>query len=249
MNNKSNQFIRRKKRKKVIKRLILGLFVIIVGIIIFVYKSPMFNLKKINITGLVTLTNESLQEKLKYNIGQNIFTIDYNEIEKELKENPYINEIKINKKGINTLNINIKENRIAYYFESDGKIKAINNEGIIVEELATMDDRNLIKLIGIDLAGKGVGDKISDDANLSGTLEKFYNIIEAMPQEYVFSQIDIEDLNNIVCYIGNVEIIIGDNSSLIDKMNLALNAMEQGVISKGYIDMSFNGPPVIKQIN
>ena len=56
-------------------------------------------------------------------------------------------------------------------------------------------------------------------------------------------------MNNIVCYIQNVEIMIGDSSDLIDKMNLALNAIEQGVISKGYIDMSFNGPPVIKQIN
>ena len=171
------------------------------------------------------------------------------EKEKELRENPYIKEIKVNKKGINSLKINIKENKIAYYFESDGKIKAINNEGVVVEELAAMDDRNLIKLIGIDLSGKVVGDKISDDVNIPDTLEKFYNIIEAMPQEYVFSQIDIEDLNNIVCYIQNVEIMIGDSSDLIDKMNLALNAIEQGVISKGYIDMSFNGPPVIKQIN
>lgn len=249
MNKKSNKFIKRKKRNKVIKRLILGLFVIIIGIIIFIYKSPIFNLKKIKISGLVTLSNESLQEKLKYHIGQNIFTIDYNEIEKELKENPYIKEIKVSKKGINTLNINIKENKIAYYFESDGKIKAIDNEGVIVEELATMDDRKLIKLIGIDLSNKSVGDKISDDINLPDTLEKFYNIIEVMPQEYVFSQINIEDLNNIVCCVENVEIKIGDISNLIDKMNLALNAIEQGVISKGYIDMSFNGPPVIKEIN
>ncbi|MCR1949718.1 FtsQ-type POTRA domain-containing protein [Clostridium sp. DSM 100503] len=249
MNNKSNKFIRRKKRNKIIKRLILGLFVIIVGIIIFIYKSPIFNLKKIDITGLVTLSNESLQENLKYYIGQNIFTIDYNEIEKELKENPYIKEIKVNKKGINSLNINIKENKIAYYFESDGKIKAINNEGVIVEELDKMNDRNLIKLTGIDLSGKTVGDKISDNINILDTLEKFYNIIEVMPQEYIFSQIEIENLNNIVCYIGNIEIMIGDSSDLTDKMNLALNAIEQGVISKGYIDMSFNGPAVIKQIN
>ncbi len=249
MNNKSNKFIRRKKRNKIIKRLILGLFVIIVGIIIFIYKSPIFNLKKIDITGLVTLSNESLQENLKYYIGQNIFTIDYNEIEKELKENPYIKEIKVNKKGINSLNINIKENKIAYYFESDGKIKAINNEGVIVEELDKMNDRNLIKLTGIDLSGKTVGDKISDNINIPDTLEKFYNIIEVMPQEYIFSQIEIENLNNIVCYIGNIEIMIGDSSDLTDKMNLALNAIEQGVISKGYIDMSFNGPAVIKQIN
>lgn len=247
--NSKNQFIRRKKKKKVIKRLILALFVFTIGIIIFIYKSPVFNLKKINLTGLVTLTNESLQEKLKYNIGQNIFTIDYNEIEKELKENPYIKEIKITKKGINSLNINIKENKIAYYFESEGKLKAINNEGIIVEELDSLEGRNLIMLTGADLTEKTVGDKVTDNPNLKNVLEKFYQIIELMPQEYVFSKIDIKDINNIVCYIGNVEIIIGDITNLADKMNLALNAIEQGVISKGYIDMSFNGPPVIKQID
>lgn len=247
--NSKNQFIRRKKKKKVIKRLILALFVFTIGIIIFIYKSPVFNLKKINLTGLVTLTNESLQEKLKYNIGQNIFTIDYNEIEKELKENPYIKEIKITKKGINSLNINIKENKIAYYFESEGKLKAINNEGIIVEELASLEGRNLIMLTGADLTQKTVGNKVSDNPNLKNVLEKFYQIIELMPQEYIFSKIDIKDINNIVCYIGNVEIIIGDITNVTDKMNLALNAIEQGVISKGYIDMSFNGPPVIKQID
>lgn len=247
--NSKNQFIRRKKKKKVIKRLILALFVFTIGIIIFIYKSPVFNLKKINLTGLVTLTNESLQEKLKYNIGQNIFTIDYNEIEKELKENPYVKEIKITKKGINSLNINIKENKIAYYFESEGKLKAINNEGIIVEELDSLEGRNLIMLTGADLTEKTVGDKVTDNPNLKNVLEKFYQIIELMPQEYVFSKIDIKDINNIVCYIGNVEIIIGDITNLADKMNLALNAIEQGVISKGYIDMSFNGPPVIKQID
>lgn len=247
--NSKNQFIRRKKKKKVIKRLILALFVFTIGIIIFIYKSPVFNLKKINLTGLVTLTNESLQEKLKYNIGQNIFTIDYNEIEKELKENPYIKEIKITKKGINSLNINIKENKIAYYFESEGKLKAINNEGIIVEELDSLEGRNLIMLTGADLTQKTVGNKVSDNPNLKNVLEKFYQIIELMPQEYIFSKIDIKDINNIVCYIGNVEIIIGDITNVTDKMNLALNAIEQGVISKGYIDMSFNGPPVIKQID
>lgn len=247
--NNTNQFIRRKRKKKVIKRLILALFVFTIGIIIFIYKSPVFNLKKINLTGLVTLTNESLQEKLKYNIGQNIFTIDYNEIEKELKENPYVKEIKITKKGINSLNINIKENKIAYYFESEGKLKAINNEGIIVEELDSLEGRNLIMLTGVDLIEKTVGDKVSDNTNLKNVLEKFYQIIEVMPQEYIFSKIDVEDINNIVCYIGNVKIIIGDSTNLVDKMNLALNAIEQGVISKGYIDISFNGQPVIKQIN
>ncbi|MGG7143688.1 cell division protein FtsQ/DivIB [Clostridium nigeriense] len=247
MNTKVNKFVRKKKKKKIVKRIILGFFVFIIGIVIFIYKAPLFNLKKININGLVTITNESLQEKLKYNIGKNIFTIDYSKIEKDLKENPYINEVKIRKKGINQISIDIVENNIAYYFESNGKIKSINNDGVIVEEVDSLEGRNLTKLTGLDLTEKGVGDKITEDKKLPEVLGTFYKMIEVMPEEFYFSEINIFDLNDIVCYIGDVEVILGDSSDLIDKVNIALNLIEQGIISKGYIDMSFNGAPVIKQ--
>ena len=247
MNNNVNKFVKKKRKKKIIRRIILGFFVFIIGIIIFIYKAPIFNLKKIDISGLVTITNESLQEKLKYNIGQNIFTINYSKIEKDLKENPYIKEVKIRKKGINKIGIDIVENNIAYYFESNGKIKSINNEGVIVEEVENLDGRNLTKLTGIDLTEKVIGDKITEDYELPEVLDTFYKMIEVMPEEFYFSEINISDLNYIICYIGDVEIKLGDSSDLIDKVNIALNLIENGTISKGYIDMSFNGSPVIKQ--
>ena len=247
MNNNVNKFVKKKRKKKIIRRIILGFFVFIIGIIIFIYKAPIFNLKKIDINGLVTITNESLQEKLKYNIGQNIFTINYSKIEKDIKENPYIKEVKIRKKGINKIGIDIVENNIAYYFESNGKIKSINNEGVIVEEVENLDGRNLTKLTGIDLTEKGIGDKITEDYELPEVLDTFYKMIEVMPEEFYFSEINISDLNYIICYIGDVEIKLGDSSDLIDKVNIALNLIENGTISKGYIDMSFNGSPVIKQ--
>ena len=247
MNTNVNKFVIKKRRKKTIKKVILGLFIFIIGIIIFIYKAPIFNLKKINISGLVTLSNESLQEKLKYNIGQNIFTVDYIKIEKDLKENPYIKEIKISKKGINKININVVENKIAYYLNSNESFKAINNEGIVVEEINSLDDRSLSKLTGIDVSEKKIGDKISEDTQITFVLDTFYKMIEVIPEELKFSEINILDLNNISCYIGNVEIILGDSSNLLDKMNIALNIIEQGIITKGYIDMSFDGAPVIKQ--
>lgn len=247
MNNNVNKFVKKKRKKKIIRRIILGFFVFIIGIIIFIYKAPIFNLKKIDINGLVTITNESLQEKLKYNIGQNIFTINYSKIEKDLKENPYIKEVKIRKKGINKIGIDIVENNIAYYFESNGKIKSINNEGVIVEEVENLDGRNLTKLTGIDLTEKVIGDKITEDYELPEVLDTFYKMIEVMPEEFYFSEINISDLNYIISYIGDVEIKLGDSSDLIDKVNIALNLIENGTISKGYIDMSFNGSPVIKQ--
>lgn len=248
MNTNVNKFLIKKRRKKLVKRIILGLFLFILGIIIFIYKAPIFNLKKINITGLVTISNESLQEKLKYNLGQNIFTLDYNKIEKELKSNPYIQEVKIRKNGISSISINVVENKIAFYLISNDKIKAINNEGVIVEEIDSLGDRKLTKLSGVDVSEKEVGSKILDSNELSEVLDTFYKMIEVIPEELKISEINILDLNNIICYIGNVEIILGDSLDLMNKVNIALNLIEQGTITKGHIDLSFEGPPVIKQI-
>ncbi len=248
MNTNVNKFLIKKRRKKLVKRIILGLFLFILGIIIFIYKAPIFNLKKINITGLVTISNESLQEKLKYNLGQNIFTLDYNKIEKELKSNPYIQEVKIRKNGISSISINVVENKIAFYLISNDKIKAINNEGVIIEEIDSLGDRKLTKLSGVDVSEKEVGSKILDSNELSEVLDTFYKMIEVIPEELKISEINILDLNNIICYIGNVEIILGDSLDLMNKVNIALNLIEQGTITKGYIDLSFEGPPVIKQI-
>lgn len=247
MNTDLNKLITKKRRKKMIKRIILGLFIFILGIIIFIYKAPIFNLKKIKINGLVTISEESLQEKLKYNIGINIFGIDYNKIEKDLEDNPYIKEVKISKNGVNSININVTENKIAFYLASDNKIKTINNDGIIVEEVDSINERRLTKLSGIDVSEKTIGNKIQDDDKLSKVLDNFYKMIEVIPKELEISEINIFDLNNIICYVRDVEIILGDSVDLIDKMNIALNLIEQGTITKGYINLSFEGSPVIKQ--
>ncbi len=247
MNTDLNKLITKKRRKKLIKRIILGLFIFILGIIIFIYKAPIFNLKKIKINGLVTISEESLQEKLKYNIVINIFGIDYNKIEKDLEDNPYIKEVKISKNGVNSININVTENKIAFYLASDNKIKTINNDGIIVEEVDSINERRLTKLSGIDVSEKTIGNKIQDDDKLSKVLDNFYKMIEVIPKELEISEINIFDLNNIICYVRDVEIILGDSVDLIDKMNIALNLIEQGTITKGYINLSFEGSPVIKQ--
>ena len=246
MNKNIKEYVKKKKRRKKIKKIILFIFVIIIGLVIFVYKSTLFNMKKINIYGLVNLNEEEIQETIKYTIGQNIFTIKYNKIKADLKENPYINSVKISKKGINTLKIEIEENKISYYYQNGEVIKTINNEGVISEEIKSLEGRNLIKLTGIDLSEKNIGETISDNNKLSSILENFYKMKEVMPENYSFSEININNINDIKCKIGEVEVIIGNDENLMDKINLALNLMDQGIIKKGYIDASFEGPPVIK---
>ncbi|MBU5454608.1 cell division protein FtsQ/DivIB [Caproiciproducens sp. MSJ-32] len=246
----SSSFIKKRRRKKLIKKFTLGFLVIVVGIIIFIYKAPIFNLKDIKVNGLVTLTKETIQEMLKYEIGQNIFTINYKEMENTLKENPYIKSVKITKNGINSLDIKIEENKIGFYSLRDNTIFTINNEGIIVEELTTIEDKNLIKIEGIDLTNKSIGQKILDDKNVSLILDEFYRMEEVIREYYQISKLNLENINNISCYIEDIKIILGNKNNLQEKMNLALNIIEQEFTekgySKGYIDLSFEGNPVMK---
>lgn len=243
---KTNPLIKKRRRKRLIKRLTIGLFVMIIGIIIFIYKSPIFNLSKINITGLVSIKNESLQEVLKYEIGQNIFTIDYKEMEELLLSNKYIKSINIKKSSINSLKIEVIENEIGFYSEYKGDMIIINNQGEIVEAVNTIEGKNLLKLEGVNLEGLNIGDKISTNKEISIVLNDFYNMQKELKDLYKITNININDINKISCYIGDVNVILGNYEDIIPNMNLALNAIEQKVITKGYIDMSFDGIPVIK---
>jgi len=243
---KANPLIRKRRRKKLIKRFTIGVFVIIIGIIIFIYQSPLFKLSKINITGLVTIKNESLQEVLKYEIGQNIFTINYKEMENTILNNKYIKSVKIKKSGINSLEIAIVENEIGFYVEYNDDIYIINNQGEIVEVVDSIEDKNLLKLEGVSLEGLKVGDKINSSSELSKILDNFYNMQKELKDLYNITNININNSEKISCNIGEINIILGNYENMINNMNLALNAIEQKVITKGYIDMRIEGMPVIK---
>lgn len=247
MSKKANEFINKKKRKKALKRLSFASFIVIIGIFIFIYKAPIFNIKNISFSGIITLNEEELKSSLNAYKGKNIYTVNYKDIENVILKNPYINEVSIKKNGINELSIKIKENEIAFYIDGEDEDKIINNNMILVEKVHSVEGRSLIKLIGIEENNKGVGEKVSDNQYIEKILKDFYPIIEEMPSEHKFQYLDVSDITNVKGQIGEVRILFGDTENLIDKMNIVLNAIDQGVISKGYIDLSFDGPAVIKQ--
>ena len=181
MNKKAQEFIRKKKRKKALRKLAVAIFIFIIALVIFIYKSPIFNLKTINFEGIITLNEEELQENLREFNGKNIFTINYDKIKSKIKQNPYISEVSVEKDGVNSLNITIKENKIAFYIE-DGETKnIINNDLVLVEKVPSIEGRNLVKLLGIKAEVNEIGKKIIDNNHLTKILNDFYPIIVNMP--------------------------------------------------------------------
>lgn len=244
--NKAQQFIRLKRRKRMIKRLCIASIILVIAIILFIYKAPIFNVKQIIFNGITTVNEKELQDGLKEYVGKNIFTVDYKKIREKILENPYIKEVTINKKSNTILNISIEEGKVAYYIQEGETYKAITNDGFYVEQLKTLEGRNLVDIIGAKDNGKEVGQKIIDDENTSEILNAFHPILKSNISELRIEKLDISDILNIKGYIKGVEILFGDNEDLVGKINKVLNILEQKKIQKGYIDVSFNGPPVVE---
>lgn len=242
------KFIKAKKRKKLIKKLILITIVLVVGGFIFITKASIFNIKAITFKGNVTISSEVLLSGISDRIGLNIFTVNEKEIKEEVLKNKYVSSVNIKRKGINTLEVNITEEAPVYYIDNGVKLLVINNDLKVLEEVDNIDGRNLVEIKGIDISAKDDESRVDEFNSYKSILANFYPFISKNRESIYFSSLDVSNIVNIIGYIGNVEIFFGDDSDLYNKMENVYRIMldDKINIAKGYINVSFNGSPVIK---
>lgn len=242
------KFIKAKKRKKLIKKLTLITTVIVVGGFIFITKAPIFNIKAITFKGNVTISSEVLLSGLSNRIGLNIFTVNEKDIKEEVLKNRYVKNVDIKRKGINTLEINITEEAPVYYINNGVKLLIINEDLEILEEVDNIDGRNLVEVKGIDISLKDDESKVDEFNSYKSILSNFYPFISKNREAIYLSSLDVSNIVNIIGYIGDVEILFGDDSDLYNKMENVYRIMldDKINIAKGYINVSFNGSPAVK---
>ena len=242
------KFIKAKKRKKLIKKMILMTIVIGVGGFIFITRAPIFNIKSIALKGNVTIADEVILSEVSDRIGLNIFTVNQRQIKEEVLKNRYVSTVDIKRKGINTLEINITEEAPVYYIDNGIELLIINNDLEVLEEVDNIQGRNLVEVKGIDLSAKDDENRIDEFNSYKSILSNFYPFISKNRESIYLSSLDISNIVNIIGYIGNVEILFGDDSDLYNKMENVYRIMlaDNVNIGKGYINVSFNGSPVVK---
>lgn len=249
--NEIKKYLKTKKRRKKIKKAIMIVIVLTIALVLFLTKAPIFNINAIDVIGTSKISSDNLKENLKKFIGQNIYIVNEREIKNILMQDKYVKEVKISRKGISKLVINIVEESPVFYVDNNGVIEVINEELVVIEELNSIEGRNLVKISGIDSENISIGEKISEDEILSSILEKFYPYIAQNREAIKFDEINIADIVNIKGRIGEVEVFFGDDSDLHNKMENIYRILlsEEIKLTKGYIDVSFDGPPIIKKIS
>ena len=214
---------KREKRFRILKIIlkILLLFAIIIGILLFLFISPVFNIKKINVQGNSKINTEEIESLSKINMNENIFRFSSRQIEENVKENAYIDTVEVKRKIPNTVEIIVTERETKYQLEYGNAFVYIDGNGNILE--ISNENANLPIIRGYSTVQENiqVGNKLVDeDCNKLVTVEKFLRAAKSNEIYDIITYIDISNDSDYKVELpskGKVA-YLGDETNINDKI-------------------------------
>ncbi|MGG5462481.1 cell division protein FtsQ/DivIB [Clostridium sp. B9] len=244
MDTNINDYILKKKRKKTRKKIILLSIILVVVLGLILIKTPYFNIKKVVVNNNSVITKEKVIEENAV-LNQNIFLVNTAALKDKILSNPYIKDVKISRKLPNELVVNVQERNATFVVNDGTDFYVLNENLVIMEKKKSMDGLQLPLLTGLKIENRFLGEPISKDSERLTVLKE---IGEALNENKIkVDSVDVTDLNNIVINKGEVKILLGDEEGLEGKLVKMVNILKDPACNfeKGYIDISFNGNPVI----
>lgn len=231
---------KRKRRNKKIK-FFLKLFLLIgliSGTIIFALTSPIFNIKNINVINNNKISNDTVISLSGLKLDENIFRFYKGNVVNNIKENSYIENVKIHRKLPNTIEIEVEERVAKYSVDYMGKYAYINTQGYILE--ISEDSKELPIIQGITTKEEEVvpGNRLNNE-DLS-SLEDVIKITNSASENGLdgkVTSIDISDKNEYSIYLEEEKkkVNLGDNTNLSNKMLYVVAIMEEEKGKEGEI--------------
>lgn len=234
---------KRKKNKRIKTALKIILSVgIILGGVIFALTSPIFNIKDIKVMNNNQVSSYTIISLSELKQDENIFKFYKNNVINKIKENPYIENVKIQRKIPNKIEIEVKERVAKYSVDYMGKYAYINTQGYILEIAEESKDMTIIQ--GITTAEDEVvpGKRLNDDD--LNKLEDVIKILDSANEnglEGKVTSIDISNKNEYSIYIEkeNKKVHLGDSTNLSNKILYVISIIEAEKGKQG--DIFVNG--------
>ncbi len=136
-NRKLNKNKKKNKKEKSKKIMVTVFSIIILSAIIIVFSltAPIFNITNIKIEGNEKVASDTIISLSGLKKGENIFKFNNSIIEK-IKENAYIQSVKISRELPGTINIKVEERKIKYQINLINSYVYIDKNGYILENSA-----------------------------------------------------------------------------------------------------------------
>lgn len=202
-------------------------------ICIIYFQSPLSRVKDIHVIGSHVYSNEHIAKISGITNDTNIWNVDKEVAEKNIKKLPEVKEVKVSTQLPNSVNIEIKEWKRTAYILKDGHFLPVLNNGEILREDTVDTSVNAPVLVGFS-DGKVINKMVED---LSGLPEEVFNSISEIhhtPKK--------TDENHISLYMNNGFEVSASLSNFSESM-----AYYPSIIShlnpevKGVIDIEVGG--------
>lgn len=217
------QFKKIQKKKKRNKRIIkwTSITALIIGGIVFALCSPIFNIKNITVVNNNVLTQDMVVSISGLTTDQNIFRFLKSDVEKNLKENPYVEFVQINRKLPDTVEIDITERQRNFSIKFLNEYAYINNQGYILE--LSEESAGLPIIEGIETSEENIqpGNRLSNyDLKKLEIAIQIMKIAKENELDSKVTGIDISNKNEYILYLANEKktAYLGDGSNLNTKM-------------------------------
>ena len=223
---KNNNIKMKKKRKRKNPILFLikwtSVLLLLIGTIIFILTTPMFNIKNINISGIKHLTEEQVISLSELNKNENLFKNSKSKITSNIKQTPYVESVIIKRKLPDTIDIQIKERKRSYMLKFVNGYVYIDTQGYILE---ISEEKLKLPIIS---GYKTEEEKISegnrliteDLENLNNVLKITNSLEEIDVAKEIITNIDISNKEDYTVYLESEKktIHFGDASNLSNKI-------------------------------
>ncbi len=234
------------KNKKITKKSkILFCTILVIIAILLILNSPLFNVKNIIVEGNSTNSSEKIVSLSGLQTYTNIFKFNENDVIEKIKENAYIENVKIEKKLPSTVKIIVEERTPKYMLQFADSYVYINNQGYMLE--ISNEKLNIPILIGFttDLSNIKAGNRITiDDLKKMDMVIKIYEAAKSNGLADLVTKIDISNDKNytIILETEGKKVYLGDCSNLNTRI-LYLNSIleaSKGKSGEVFLNMDLN---------
>lgn len=123
--------LKQARKKKANRRLIfyLSIFFFLISIIVYM-QSPLSDIKEINVSGNIHITDEDIVTQSGLTMNSNIWMIETEDIEKTILKNPIVDDVQVNRSLPWTVNIELVEHNIIGYVKEERTYIPVLKNGV-----------------------------------------------------------------------------------------------------------------------
>ncbi len=242
---------KKKVNTKFIKAIlkIMCLLFIIVGTVAFLMISPVFSITEIEVKNNKKISRNGYISLSGVKQGENIYRINKKQVIEKIKENAYVENVKIKRVLPNKLRIEVQERTATYMIQIANSYMYIDNQGYMLE--ISQEKIEVPILIGITTKEEDI--KINnrlceEDLEKLNKVLEIYKTASSTNLNKLITQIDISDKSNykLILESEKKNVYLGDATDLLNKFTWISKTLETEKGKKGdiYANRDLNSQPV-----